>query len=216
MNKMRITGIILIVVGFAIVASAGVMHFMAEKKGDELVQIYMDYAKELANSDTEAETVIEETSESDKAISENTAEPSVELPEGVLGVMVIDKISLTAPITEGTDNKSIRYALGHFKDTAMPGQVGNFALAGHRSYTFGEYFSRLDELAEGDIIKVMYGGKTFNYVVDKSFVVKPSEVDVLDPTEDATITLVTCTPKWTATHRLIVKGHLVSTEAEAN
>jgi sortase A len=210
MNKMRIIGFILIAVGFAIVVSAGVMHFTAEKKGDELVRIYMDYA----------ENITEQTSEGEGAsvaeVSEEIEEQPTVLPEGVLGVMVIDKISLTAPIAEGTDNKSIRYALGHFKDTAMPGQVGNFALAGHRSYTFGEYFSRLDELAEGDIIKVMYGGKTFNYVVDKSFVVKPSEVDVLDPTEDATITLVTCTPKWTATHRLIVKGHLVSTEAEAN
>jgi sortase A len=211
MNRMRAAGFLLIAIGAIMVITAGIMHFTAKQKGDELVKIYMDYADSIPDEETEEES--EPVSESEVSTVSENVQPTT-LREGVLGVMVIDKISLTAPIAEGTDNKSIRYALGHFKGTAMPGAVGNFAIAGHRSYTFGEYFSRLDELEAGDMIKVMYKGNTFNYVVDDSFVVKPSEVEVLDQTEDATITLVTCTPKWTGTHRLIVKGHLVNTELD--
>jgi sortase A len=54
----------------------------------------------------------------------------------------------------------------------------------------------------------LYGNKLYKYTVDSVSVVEPQQVEVLDETDTPTITLVTCTPKWTATHRLIVKGYL--------
>lgn len=203
MKIMRITGIALIALGIIIVAVAALMNYMAEKKGTELVQAYLSYAEHI----TEIEYITEATTGENVQITKAAAEP-VTIPQGVMGVIIMDKINLSAPLVEGTDNKSIRFALGHFEDTALPGETGNFAVAGHRSYTFGEYFNRLDEMTAGDTIKVMYGGNTYTYIVDESYVVEPEQTEVLAPTENAAITLITCTPKWTATHRLIVRGHL--------
>lgn len=204
MKKMRIAGIGPIVVGVIIIIAAIVMKNMAEKKSSEMVDAYMRYIEmNYTEESTEEATDIVQTVES----SENDNK-QIELPENMLGIVNIDKIGLSAPLAEGTDNKSIMYALGHFKNTAMPGEMGNFAVAGHRSYTFGEYFSRLDELERGDRIEVLYNGKRYNYEVTNCFVVEPEQTEVLNSTDKPVITLVTCTPKWTATHRLIVRGEL--------
>lgn len=207
-KPMRVTGIILIIAGIIIIVAAAIMHYSAEKRSSELVQAYMDYAEHIT---TMQETATEPTTA--QAEQGETQTLSVTVPEGVMGVMVIDKIEMTAPIVEGTKIKNIQYALGHFEDTALPGDNGNFAVAGHRSYTFGEYFSRLDELTAGDAINVIYGSTIYTYTVDETMVVEPDRTEVLDPTANATITLVTCTPKWTATHRLIVKGTLTEVRA---
>lgn len=202
MKHMKIIGYILIAIGIIIIVSALAMHFTAIKKSETMVKEYMEYVDSMVTGTTEGAT---EGTTADTGVS---AVQTTTIAQGVMGLIKIDKINLIAPVAEGTDNKSIQYALGHFKNTALPGQIGNFAVAGHRSYTFGEYFSRLDEVEVGDKIQVIYGKSVYNYVVDASYVVAPTHTEVLDPTENATITLVTCTPKWTATHRLIVKGHL--------
>lgn len=205
MRKMRIAGIGLIVAGVCIIIAAIMMKYTAERKSNEMVQAYMEYIEP-----DYIETVTEETTEHNKttAFSDNDSKKQTKLPDNMIGVINIEKISLSAPLAEGTDNKSIMFALGHFKNTAMPGEMGNFAVAGHRSYTFGEYFSRLDELETGDEIEVLYNGKRYNYEVTNSFIVEPEQTEVLEPTDRPVITLVTCTPKWTATHRLIVRGQL--------
>ncbi|MEA4969183.1 MAG: class D sortase [Candidatus Pelethousia sp.] len=109
-------------------------------------------------------------------------------------------------VAEGTNDSVLRYAVGHFKDTAMPGEAGNFALSGHRSYAFGQFFNRLGELEAGDSLIVERDDKIYTYKVSEILVVEPEDVWVLDKTEDAQITLVTCTPIRVATHRLIIKG----------
>lgn len=91
----------------------------------------------------------------------------------------------------------------------MPGDKGNFCVAGHRSYTYNQYFNRLGELGIGDEIIITTVAGKFKYDVYESKVVKPEEVSVLDNTKDEEITLVTCTPIRVATHRLIVKGRIV-------
>lgn len=205
MNKMKIAGISLILLGLIIIFTALTMKFLAEKKSDEMVEAYLN-AIELNYSETGTEATTEEVQVA--SYTESASEKQAKIPENMLGIIKIDKINLSAPLTEGTDNKSIMFALGHFKDTAMPGEMGNFAVAGHRSYTFGEYFSRLDELEQNDVIEVLYNGKCYKYEVTSSYVVEPEQTEVLDPTDKPVITLVTCTPKWTATHRLIVRGEL--------
>ena len=88
----------------------------------------------------------------------------------------------------------------------MPGQKGNFCVIGHRSYTYGEFFNRLDEIEENDEIIVEYNGKEFKYKVTEIKVVKPEEVSVLNQSEEEEITLITCTPIRVGSHRLIIKG----------
>ena len=127
-----------------------------------------------------------------------------------IGIMTIPKLDLKVCVAEGTDNEILKYAVGHFANTAMPGEKGNFSVAGHRSYTYGEYFNRLDELEIGDAITVKTKENEYTYTVYDIQVVLPEDISVLDSTDDATITLVTCTPIRVATHRLIVKGRLDS------
>ncbi|MBC2582422.1 class D sortase [Clostridium sp. DJ247] len=127
-----------------------------------------------------------------------------------IGIMTIGKINLKVAIGEGDDNETLKYSVGHIKGTAMPGEKGNFSVAGHRSYTYGEYFNRLDELEVGDKIMVKTKKGEYTYKIYDIKVVLPSDVSVLNKTDDATITLITCTPIRVATHRLIIKGKLES------
>ncbi|GAA0177995.1 sortase [Clostridium sediminicola] len=134
---------------------------------------------------------------------------TVNLPIDTIGIMSIPKIDLEVTIGEGIDMSTLKYALGYFPNTVTPGDSGNFAVAGHRNYTYNKYFNRLNEVKIGvPIIVTTLNGK-FTYKIDNIRIVDPKEVSVLDSTEQATITLVTCTPIRVATHRLIVKGTLV-------
>lgn len=124
-----------------------------------------------------------------------------------LGVLTIPRIKLEVVAVEGVRSSDLRYSVGHFPGTGLPGK-GNFALAGHRTFVSGQFFRRLDELVVGDKIQMEYGGKSYVYRVTESFVVDPSDTWVLDPSEEAVITLVTCTPPRSTAHRLIIRGLL--------
>jgi sortase A len=112
----------------------------------------------------------------------------------------------------------------HYVGTALPGQVGNFAVAGHRA-THGQPFANLDQLRIGDKVIVETQDAVYTYVVDNDpnkTIVLPTAVWVLDPVPGhpgltptrALITLTTCNPRWNSSHRMIVFGHLVSTRVK--
>lgn len=94
----------------------------------------------------------------------------------------------------------------------MPGELGNAAVAGHRS-TFGEPFSDLDQLVPGDLIDVTnLDGETFHYRVTEQLIVQPTDYDLLVPAVDptkATLTLITCHPRLSTAKRLAVRAELV-------
>lgn len=130
----------------------------------------------------------------------------------MLGVIKIDKIKVKYPVVEGVKASNLRTAIGHIPGSAGLGQPGNCALAGHRNYTFGRFFNRLDELNEGDIISVSTKKEEFIYKVYEKLVVTPDDVSVIKKKKGETIlTLITCTPIRVATHRLIVHARLEET-----
>ncbi|RMI14454.1 class E sortase [Cellulomonas triticagri] len=123
----------------------------------------------------------------------------------------------TRTITQGTDRPRVLNPLGvgHYEGTAMPGGVGNFALAAHRT-TYGKPFNRIEELQEGDPIVVWTQDTWYVYRVTASEVVMPQDVRVIapvpnqpdaEPTERY-ITLTTCHPMFSARERYIVHGVL--------
>ncbi len=127
----------------------------------------------------------------------------------VLGIIQIKKIKVKAPIVEGVKSYNLSRAVGHIPGTAAIGQPGNCVLAGHRSYTFGKFFNRLDELVVGDEIIITTKKEDLTYKVSKISVVTPEDVSVLQGrTDENIITLVTCTPVYVASHRLIVNAEL--------
>jgi sortase A len=122
------------------------------------------------------------------------------------------------PVVQGVALSDLHRGLGHYQETAMPGQLGNFSVAGHRA-TNGEPFRSLDRMKVGDSIVVETKSTWLVYVVDKTFKVLPDGVWVIDPVPgkpvsttptQKLITLTTCDPRWGHTRRLIVSGHLVS------
>ena len=143
--------------------------------------------------------------------SVTSAKPVKTVQQKVIGVIKISKIKVKAPIVEGVKSANLRVGIGHIPGTAGLGQAGNCALAGHRSYTFGRFFNRLDELKIGDTISIITRDGEYKYTVYDKTVVLPSDVSVLKGSKDENVlTLITCTPIYVATHRLIVKARLES------
>lgn len=191
MKKIRIASISLIVIGILILLYAFGTRYWTIHKQNNIVKNYEQRIKSQKNPSRKFKNNIIPT------INHDT-----------IGILIIPKINLKVAIGEGTDMNTLKYAVGHFKGTAMPGQRGNFALAGHRSYTYGQYFNRLNELKIGDKIIVETIKGNYKYKISNIRVVLPSQIDVLNATKYASMTLITCTPIRVGTHRLIVNAIL--------
>ncbi|MFM8310916.1 MAG: sortase [Ilumatobacteraceae bacterium] len=133
-----------------------------------------------------------------------------------LGKIVIPSIDVDWVFVQGVKYNDLKLGPGHFRETPMPGQLGNAAIAGHRT-TYGQPFFDLDKLVEGDAIITETSLGRHVWQVTSSFVVSPSDYESVVPTTDwtkATLTLVTCTPAYTARQRLIVKAEILQDESD--
>ncbi|MEQ1872479.1 MAG: class E sortase [Ilumatobacteraceae bacterium] len=141
-----------------------------------------------------------------------TAAPSEPVPEGEpVAILRIPKIGIEWRVVEGVSVKDLQDGPGHFRESVMPGQLGNSAIAGHRT-THGQPFRNLDQLEVGDLIEIETLVGTYTYAVTGSVIVKPSDYALVVPTVDptiATLILATCDPAYTARNRLVVRATLV-------
>jgi sortase A len=131
--------------------------------------------------------------------------------EGI-GILTIEKIDVRLPVTDGVTEAQLKVAVGHVPQSAPIGGDGNAIIAGHRSYTYGQYFNRLGELEPGDTIKYQpKGGAEMAFEVYEILTVLPDAPAVYEdfPGEQI-LTLHTCTPIRVATHRLLVRAKLIS------
>ena len=133
----------------------------------------------------------------------------------VVGQLVIPSIDVDFFVVSGVGVKELRLGPGHFTDTPLPGQLGNSAIAGHRT-TYGQPFHDLDQLEAGDDIVVTTAFGTYTYEVRDLKVVEPTDYGVVSTTDPniATLTLTTCHPKWSAAQRLIVSAELIELESD--
>ncbi|MCF0097433.1 hypothetical protein B0E54_06309 [Micromonospora sp. MH99] len=146
-----------------------------------------------------------------------SATPSVKPSPPVHGKPIaglyIPKLDKNWVVVEGVTQADIRYAPGHYPTSALPGQVGNFSVAGHRNRAT---FWRLDELNDGDPIVVESKTDWYVYRVSQTRIVKPTQVEVVapvpgEPNKRPTkrmLTLTTCNPKWDNYQRLIIHAEL--------
>jgi sortase A len=126
------------------------------------------------------------------------------------------------PVLQGVGSRVLSTGIGHYPKTAMPGQVGNFAVAGHRA-THGEPFANLDRMRPGDAVGVQTRTGWYVYRVERTEIVPPTRVSVILPVPNrpgATptqrrMTLTTCHPRWGSTERLIVYTRLESSTPSA-
>jgi sortase A len=139
---------------------------------------------------------------------------SAVLPTGFLiGSLDIPRLRLSAVIAEGDDDATLKVAIGHLPDTALPWHKGNSALAAHRD----TFFRPLQHIRVGDELRVSTVHGDFQYQVRETRVVGPNDVWVLDPTDRPTLTLITCHPfsyVGKAPRRFIVRAERTTT-AEA-
>src|SRR5450631_2145083 len=120
------------------------------------------------------------------------------------------------PVLQGTDTDTLTKGIAHYPGTAFPGQVGNFAVAGHRT-TYGKPFSDIDLLHSGDIIVVETKSSYFVYAVDHHVVVTPDQVEVIAAVpqhpgvhpKQAWLTMTACHPRFSANQRYVVFAKLV-------
>ena len=123
--------------------------------------------------------------------------------------------SFARPVYEGTARDVLARGVGHYVHTAMPGEVGNFAMAGHRT-TYGKPFNRIAELRDGDVVLVETDQWYFVYRVSGHDIVAPTQASVLLPVPDqpgvepttAVLTMTSCHPEYSARERYVVHGVL--------
>jgi len=122
-----------------------------------------------------------------------------------LAVLRIPKIRLEVAVLPGTDDRTLDRGVGYIEGTASPGTDGNLGIAGHRD----GFFRGLMDVVPGDLIQLDTVQGTDAYRVERTWVVSPEEVSVLDPTPTRAITLVTCYPFYfvgSAPERFIVRA----------
>jgi sortase A len=126
-----------------------------------------------------------------------------------IGRIEIPTLGVTAVVRAGSDARTLRLAVGHVPGTALPGEPGNMAFAAHRD----TFFRRLGDIKAGDEVRVVTPTGTFTYTVEGTQVVSPSDVWVLDPTDEPAVTLITCYPFnyiGPAPKRFIVRARLAA------
>ena len=161
--------------------------------------ILITYSKYMENK---ALSSFEEKIERQEVITEvNTGDE--------IGIIEIKSVNLKNVIVESTDKKYLNHHVCHFENSAMPGEDGNFALAGHSStYYYNQVFNELHKVKIGDEIIIKTINDEFTYTITETIVVESDEIEGLDKDMiKKEITLVTCTNG--GKQRFIVKGEVL-------
>jgi len=205
----RITGELMITFGMVVLLFAG---YEIWGKSAIVNAHQDDLGHQLAEEWAQPEPVVEPSpSASPSPTPSPTAAPVPGTPVAGLYIPRLDKDWI---VVEGVEQDNIRYAPGHYPSSAGPGQIGNFAVAGHRNRAT---FWRLNELDIGDAIIVEDKTDWYVYKVSRSHIVRPTQTEVVAPVPgdrgatptEAMLTLTTCHPKFDNYQRLIVHAKLV-------
>jgi sortase A len=136
---------------------------------------------------------------------EKSIQETSELP---LAILTIDKLNVQVPVFNGTDELNLNRGAGRIKGTARIDAGGNLGIAGHRD----GFFRPLKDIVVGDSMELLTINGVVNYKVTSILIVDPSDISVLKPTKNTTITLVTCYPFYYVGHA--PKRFIVKAEAE--
>ena len=119
----------------------------------------------------------------------------------------IASIRVDAPVVQGDGWEQLKKGVGQHVGTVNPGQKGNLVLSAHND-VFGEIFRELDLIKPGDEIILSTSQQSYIYVVRQTQVVEPTRVDVMAPTGDAVLTLISCYPYLVDNQRIVVTATL--------
>lgn len=167
-----------------------------------------------------------DASDSSGAVTDEQAEAVLrDLPSQALALIRVPAFGAdyARPVLAGTGTDVLKQGIGHYAGTAMPGEVGNFAVAGHRT-TYGAPFNPIAELQAGDPVVVETADSYYVYRVERHQVVLPGEVEVIAPVPDrpgeqpteAVLTMTSCHPMFSARERYIVHAVLESSSPRSD
>lgn len=133
------------------------------------------------------------------------------LLEDLNTVLQVNSIQVEGKVYEGVDSNTMNLGFWHFPISSTPGQKGNFVVIGHRYANLPpkkDTFFNLDKIKVGDRIEVFQLDTQFTYIVTETKVVEKNDVTILQDFSDYRISLITCTPLWSADQRLVIVGKL--------
>jgi sortase A len=125
----------------------------------------------------------------------------------------IPALGVDAPVVQGDGWEQLKKGVGQHAGTANPGEAGNLVLSAHND-VFGEIFRDLDQLKPGDPIIVFTQQRTYTYIVaavedgQGYRLVEPTQVEVMSPTRDPALTLISCYPYMVDNQRIVVRAYL--------
>ncbi len=130
-----------------------------------------------------------------------------------MGLLEIPKINARLMISEGLGNTALRYGVGHYSESARPGQAGNCAILGHHMKAYGSIFNRLEEVSAGDKIYITdTAGNKYTYVVYDTEVMWADDMVErlsIDRSDSAMLTLVTCCYTSEGKKRFVVSAYIL-------
>ena len=121
----------------------------------------------------------------------------------------IPSIGVDAPVVQGDGWEQLKKGVAQHIGTPDPGENGNIVLSGHND-VFGEVFRDLDRLNPGDKVFLFTNQRQYTYVITGTQMVEPTAVEVMAPTRDARVTLISCHPYLVDIHRIVVSAVLQS------
>lgn len=132
--------------------------------------------------------------------------------DGIMGYVEIPAIQIRLPIYHGCTENELSKGAGHLPSSSLPvgGKSTHAVLAAHSGRADSKMFTDLDQVKEGDLVYLYVLNKTLTYEVDKITVTTPDDTDAIQIIDgEDLLTLLTCTPYGTNTHRLLVRGHRI-------
>lgn len=208
----------MITAGLVVLADAGLTLLWQEPVSAAYGSLQQNRAADqLADLESEFSTEVTGLADvADAARAEVLAERFQEQIEkgDPIGRIKIPSIGLDTVLMNGTDTATLQKGPGRYPQTPLPGLGGTTGIAGHRT-TYLAPFRKINEVADGDEIRVELPYGTFTYVVEKHEIVEPSDVQIVDPVGYERVVLTACHPLYSAAQRYALFGRLTKIESFA-
>jgi sortase A len=209
---LRILSVALVTAGLVILTDAAITLAWKEPLSALYAQLQQDQARsELDSLSADFLEGIDLSGTDDRRVARRLADAfEDELRNGKpIGTIEAPSAGFDYVIIQGTGTNSLQKGPGHYPDTALPGQGRTIGIAGHRT-TYGAPFRKINQLEDGDRITVEMPYATFTYVVEKSRIVEPTDVEIVRDVGRERLVLTACHPLYSAAQRYAVFGRLAA------
>ena len=211
--------LVLFLIGIGAAAYPAFGNWYAEQKQSVVLTEYEKALAKIENADLtdafkQAEIYNDAlfTGETDEKERPDYGELLCTTEDGIMGYVKIPSIQIRLPIYHGCTENELSKGAGHLPSSSLPvgGKSTHAVLAAHSGRADSKMFTDLDQVKEGDLVYLYVLNKTLTYEVDQITVTTPDDTDAIQIIDGKDLlTLLTCTPYGTNTHRLLVRGHRI-------